>query len=36
MGSMRMGIDDGNGNVIYDTRRYLEQLREKEKQEQVL
>ncbi len=35
MGSMRMGIDDGNGNVIYDTRRYLEQLREKERQEQI-
>lgn len=35
MGSMMSGIDDGNGNVIYNPRRYLEQLREKERQEQV-
>lgn len=37
MGSsnIMVGIDDGNGNVIYNPSRYLEQLREMEKREQI-
>lgn len=35
MSSNMVGIDDGNGNVIYDPRRYLEELREKNRQEQI-
>ena len=35
MGGLQAGIDDGNGNVIYNPRRYLDQLREMDRRERI-
>lgn len=35
LSNMQVGIDDGNGNIIYNPRRYLEQLREADRQRQI-
>lgn len=35
MSRFQVGIDDGNGNVIYNPQRYLEQLREMDRQRRI-
>ena len=35
MSGLQAGIDDGNGTVIHNPRRYLEQLREMEQRERI-